>query len=228
MGGGPFSGGNGSGSGGGGLLTLCALFACPGFGGNGSGIPGPPTSNQLLNEGKLQFVFGLDKEALNSSKGAWWFAFQGNPMMMRYVDALLPEQSAQNPMQRNGMRTAFVASMLIPFGGEAGAESKLVRVIQKGETLSALQEELVARTFQTELEHAIVSLKNGDRVILSGGPNGLRIVDLAAQVRRLILHTHPKTTGPSVVDFQMLKDLGQKSSWIYELFGGGLTKFWRY
>jgi len=182
----------------------------------------------LLNEAKLQFLIGMNKEALNSSKGAWWFAFQGNPMMMQYVDALLPDQSAQNSLQRNGMRTAFVASMLIPFGGEAGTEAKLVRVIERGEALSALQEELVARTFQTGLEHAIVSLKNGDRVILSGGPNGLRIVDLAGQVRRLILHTHPKTTGPSAVDFQMLKDLGQKSSWIYELFGGGLTKFWRH
>jgi hypothetical protein len=44
-------------------------------------------------------------------------------------------------------------------------------------------------------------------------------------IRRVILHTHPLPTGPSGVDFEMLIQTGQRSSWIYELFGGGLTRF---
>lgn len=226
IGGGPFGGGNGSGGSGGGGLGLCALFACPGFGGSGSGIPGPPSSNQLLNEGTLQFLVGLDKETLNTSKSAWSFAFQGNSMIMQNIDALLPDQTAQNSLQRNGIRTAFVASMLVPFGGEAGAEAKVVRVIQRGETISALTEELAARTWETELEHAIVSLKSGERIIVSGGPKTVDFASLSDRIRRIILHTHLNPGGPSAQDFQMLKDLGQKSSWIYEFFGVRLTKFW--
>jgi hypothetical protein len=44
-------------------------------------------------------------------------------------------------------------------------------------------------------------------------------------LRRVLLHTHPTPTGPSAADFQMLQDTGQRSSWIYELFGGGLSRF---
>jgi len=41
----------------------------------------------------------------------------------------------------------------------------------------------------------------------------------------VIIHTHPSTTGPSHFDFEMLNVLGQRSSYIYELFGGGLIRF---
>lgn len=45
-------------------------------------------------------------------------------------------------------------------------------------------------------------------------------------VKRVILHTHLSPTGPSALDFQMLKQTKQASSYVYELFGGGLTKFY--
>ena len=100
-----------------------------------------------------------------------------------------------------------------------------IRIITKGEKVADLIQEVAQRTYSSGgLEYAIVSLKNGRRVIVQGGPAGIHFGD---DVRRVILHTHPMTTGPSSLDFRMLKQLGQKSSYIYELFGGGLTKFYR-
>ena len=76
-------------------------------------------------------------------------------------------------------------------------------------------------------EHAIITLQTGERLIVQGGQAGISFEAFADTLRRIILHTHPTTTGPSAADFAMLEQLGQKSSWIYELFGGGLTKFAR-
>lgn len=98
-----------------------------------------------------------------------------------------------------------------------------VRTIAKGEKVDGLIKELAQRTYESGgLEHAIVSLQTGTRIIVSGGKGGIQFGD---DVRRIIIHTHPSTTGPSHFDFDMLDALGQRSSYIYELFGGGLTRF---
>jgi len=98
-----------------------------------------------------------------------------------------------------------------------------IRTIAKGEKVDDLIKELAQRTYESGgLEHAIVSLQNGTRIIASGGSGGIHFGN---DVRRVIIHTHPSTTGPSHFDFQMLDALGQRSSYIYELFGGGLTRF---
>lgn len=109
--------------------------------------------------------------------------------------------------------------------GENMAPVQLVRVIQPGETVADLIQEIAQRTYESGgNEHAIVSMENGPRVIMQGGPGGMQF---GPDVSRVICHTHPMTTGPSAADFAMLEALGQQSSWIYELFGGGLTKFTR-
>ena len=119
---------------------------------------------------------------------------------------------------RNGTRR-LVAS---PIGGDA-LPAHTVRLIQKGEKVDALLDEVVRLTFQSGgLEHAIVSFKDGSRAIVRGGPGGIIFDD---RIKRIILHTHPTPTGPSAADFEMLRRLGQRSSFLYELFGGGLTKF---
>lgn len=69
----------------------------------------------------------------------------------------------------------------------------------------------------------------GGSLGLSSGPGawgetgGMSFENFA--VRRVLLHTHPTPTGPSSVDFLMLQQTDQRSSWINELFGGGLTRF---
>ncbi len=98
-----------------------------------------------------------------------------------------------------------------------------LRTIGKGEKIDALIEELALGTYESGgLEHAIISLKNGSRVIVRGGSGG---IEFGEDIKRVILHTHPVTTGPSPPDFDMLRQLGQKHSYIYELFGGGLSRF---
>lgn len=98
-----------------------------------------------------------------------------------------------------------------------------VRQILKHEKVNDLINEVKQLTYESGgLEHAIVSLTGGGRVIMRGGPGGM---EFGSEIRRVLLHTHPTTTGPSSLDFLMLKQLRQRHSYIYELFGGGLTRF---
>jgi hypothetical protein len=98
-----------------------------------------------------------------------------------------------------------------------------IRTIVKGEKVQDLISELAQATYESNgLEHAIVVLRDGTRAIVRGGSGGIIFGD---DVRRIILHTHPSTTGPSPEDFEMLDILMQRHSYIYELFGGGLTRF---
>jgi hypothetical protein len=111
-------------------------------------------------------------------------------------------------------------------GGAGSAPATLVREIAHGEKVSALIGEVAERTYTSGgLEHAIVSTQSGQRLLLQGGPSGMTFEGIA--VRRVLLHTHPTATGPSAIDIAMLGQTGQRSSWIYELFGGGLTRFRR-
>jgi hypothetical protein len=98
-----------------------------------------------------------------------------------------------------------------------------VRTITKGEKVDDLIRELAQSTYESEgLEHAIISLKGGGRAIVRGGSGGIQFGD---DLKRVLLHTHPVTTGPSAADFRMLEQLGQRHSYIYELFGGSLSRF---
>jgi RHS repeat-associated protein len=122
----------------------------------------------------------------------------------------------------------FAADTGITVASSGGGDilpATVVRQIQQGESVSDLIDEVAQLTYESGgQEHAIVSLQSGDRVIVSGGTGGIDFSGMD-DLNRIILHTHPTTTGPSALDFQMLQQTGQQSSWIYELFGGGLTKF---
>jgi hypothetical protein len=99
----------------------------------------------------------------------------------------------------------------------------IIRTIAKGEKVDDLIRELAQSTYESGgLEHAIISLQGGGRVIVRGETGGIQFGD---DLKRVLLHTHPTTTGPSAADFRMLEQLGQRHSYIYELFGGGLTRF---
>lgn len=101
-----------------------------------------------------------------------------------------------------------------------------MRAINRGERVSDLIEELAERTYTSGgNEHAIISLADRSRLMVSGSEGGINFG--AYNVRRVLIHTHPTATGPSSIDFLMLQQTGQRSSYIYELFGGGLTKFGR-
>lgn len=137
---------------------------------------------------------GLTQEALAEAAG----------VSARYVSDL--ERGRRNP------------------GGKTRA-AVTVREISRGEKVDDLVHEVAKMTYTSDgLEHAIVSTKTGQRLIVRGGPGGIKF---GQDVRRVILHTHPLPSGPSMVDLDMLTALGQTKSWIYELYGGGLSVFRR-
>jgi hypothetical protein len=145
---------------------------------------------------------------------------------------LTPIGAAKILQMLRAAKAARIASKLAPVGvastGIGVAEAEGIRIIQRGERVADLVQELARRTYTSGgMEHAIISLQSGERVIVRGGRGGIDFASFIRDLRRVIIHTHPTTTGPSAVDLEMLRQLGQRSSYIYELFGGGLTKFFK-
>lgn len=99
----------------------------------------------------------------------------------------------------------------------------LVREIQKGEKISDIVNEGSRLTFLDDLEHAVVSMHDGRRLLVSGGRHG---IELSGDVRRVIGHSHPwslRSSGPSEGDLDAIRDLGQWHSYLLER--GELTRF---
>lgn len=120
-------------------------------------------------------------------------------------------------------QSSYVAKTAVHSTGQHVLPATTVRTIGKGESIASLQAELAELTYKSGgLEHAVISLQNGTRTIVSGGRGG---IEFGSDLRRVIGHTHPTPTGPSAADFQMLRDTGQRHSYIYELFGGGRSCF---
>jgi hypothetical protein len=125
--------------------------------------------------------------------------------------------------QAGAARSSGLMSATVASSGENILPASFVRRIQHGENIVDLEAELALRTYSSGgLEHAIISLQSGGRVVVSGGTGGIQF---GSDLRRVLMHTHPSTTGPSAADFQMLQQTGQQHSYIYELFGGGRTRF---
>jgi len=138
-----------------------------------------------------------------------------------------PGYKADNKTQDIAMKGTALILLFTPGAGEEVGTVKVVRTISKGEKVGALLNELKVLTHESGgLEHAIVTLKNGDRLIVSGSGAGINFGSMSSQLRRIMIHTHPSTTGASTADRKALQALGQRRSWLYEFFGGGLSKFW--
>jgi hypothetical protein len=106
----------------------------------------------------------------------------------------------------------------------------VVRDVQPGETWAGLLNELIGQTWTTGDEHAIISTRTGSRVIVRGCEFGIEFgPELAGRMRRVILHTHPRPTGPSLFDRRMLRRTAQRSSWLREIGGAPPQpqRFWR-
>ena len=103
----------------------------------------------------------------------------------------------------------------------------------------SLANDCKALTWDTFCEHAVLRLEDGQRALVRGGrfaidlnfaaandpfgrPANLLWIDVegnSARVVELILHTHPKPTGPSDADLLILKLLGQSESHLFEISG---------
>ncbi len=109
-------------------------------------------------------------------------------------------------------------SVLSSAGGNS-ARMSVVRTIAKGEKIDDLMNDLKGLTFTTGNEHAVVTLANGERAIVSGGPGGITFEQ--GQIRTLFGHTHPTSAPPSSADAKALTQLGQSKQ--YVLHGGEIT-----
>lgn len=129
--------------------------------------------------------------------------------------------------------------------------AKFVCWVDDSASNADLVNDLKAYTWETFREHALLKIRASRRIIAAGGAYGIRFklresgladpfgsrivyaaIDVEGQPLRIdsiISHTHPKPTGPSSSDFEMLEVLGQKSSILYEIGGADPkgTVFWR-
>jgi hypothetical protein len=102
--------------------------------------------------------------------------------------------------------------------GEDVLDATIVREIQHGERLADILSEVQART-AGGTEHAVVSLADGRRAIVSGGVDGIDFRGL--DLRRLLLHSHGpgSVPGASPEDYAMIDEYFQRSSWLLEVQG---------
>lgn len=132
--------------------------------------------------------------------------------------------SAQSIINRNDCVMVPVGSRAVPLteqggirvesGGGKVLPASVVRNINRGEKTTELINEVAERTYVSGgAEHAIISLQDGTRQIVSGGTGGISF-ETIPNLRRILLHTHPTPTGPSAVDFKMLELAKQRSSYI--------------
>jgi RHS repeat-associated protein len=124
------------------------------------------------------------------------------------VGGLAVKAITKVPKAGRGLRTTVA-------NGARGARptAATVRPINKGERVDDLIDEVKRLTFRDGVEHAIVSYGPGSRAIVRGGRGGMT---LPSNVRRVIGHTHSRRTGPSDEDFEMLRRLGQRHSYLIE------------
>jgi uncharacterized protein RhaS with RHS repeats len=99
------------------------------------------------------------------------------------------------------------------------ATASIVRIIQSGESVADLINEGKGLTFTTGNEHAVVTLANGDRALVSGGPGGIDFAE--GEVTRIFGHTHPPSAPPSAADFEATLQLGQSKQYVFH--GGEVT-----
>jgi hypothetical protein len=99
----------------------------------------------------------------------------------------------------------------------------VIREINQGEKIADIVNEGSRLTWLDDVEHAVVKLNEGRRVLVSGGKHG---IELSGDVTRIYGHSHPwslPASGKSAGDVDALIQLNQRSSYLLER--GQLTKF---
>jgi hypothetical protein len=120
-----------------------------------------------------------------------------------------------------GTRAAApAAGLAVASGGGPSLPMTIVRIIQRGEKIEDLINEGKGLTWISGNEHAVVTLTDGQRALVCGGPGGIEFE--AGQIIRIFGHTHPTNAPPSAADMDALMQLGQSQQTVYH--GGEVTK----
>ncbi len=115
--------------------------------------------------------------------------------------------------------------------------AEFVRDIDPDESWEDVIADAKSLTYEEMCEHGVLELADERKVLVRGGRDGIQLELQAApdpdtmprlviwindhrhRVRRLIFHVHPRPTGPSDGDLEVLKLLGQNESMLYEIHG---------
>jgi hypothetical protein len=117
--------------------------------------------------------------------------------------------------------------------------AEFVRFVLDDEPLDELVDEAKAETWTKAREHALIVLRDGRLALIRGGMDGIELTlddsgglvvtieGSSIQIARLAWHVHPRPTGPSERDRQVLDVLNQDHSLIFEIGGGNEGTFFR-
>ena len=119
-------------------------------------------------------------------------------------------------------------------------EAEFVRFVAADEVIAALVDEAKGETWTRGQEFALLVIAEGRRSLVAGGRDGIEfridsdgrpvvtIDDVDHEVAELVWHTHPRATGPSDFDYELLRILHQDFSVVHEITGvPGCTLFRR-
>lgn len=148
--------------------------------------------------------------------------------------------STGDSLKQSGQVKAEVPRGKVRLGSGMGANSapaEVVKEIKRGASMDALLNDLKANAWVSGKEHALIKLKDGRRLMIRGGEDGIDFYEVngkimmtvdgqLVEIERIFIHTHPAPSGRSDLDMEHLRKLGQASSWLFE-FKGGLSKFFR-
>jgi hypothetical protein len=198
-------------------------------------------SEVVASETVASLVAQLRKSRLGKGFADWvelnWQKLLDNPKLRRYppdakaLAATGAAGAAQTPSQALSKQSASTDNVVRSKTASApkavtvessvgqGAPMQIERTISKGEKIADLINEAKARTFTTGNEHAVVTLANGERALVSGGPGGVHFP--AGSITRIFGHTHPTNAMPSAADAAALRALKQSKQYVFH--GGEVT-----
>jgi hypothetical protein len=118
-----------------------------------------------------------------------------------------------------GRGASNVAVDALQLGSGLGPDVRLMKILRELPPGGAqnIVNEMKALTFGTGLEHGVLRLRDGRRVLVSGGADGISFSP--TEVKRVLIHTHPfgrNTAGPSCSDLDSLSRLGQRRSFVID------------
>jgi RHS repeat-associated protein len=122
--------------------------------------------------------------------------------------------------------------------------ARLLRVVDRGESLLAIAEEAHLNQIDYGLETALITLRDRRRLLVEGGRDGIILdhleADFGSPLRTLIAHTHPRhgTAGLSPDDAaalmgmasrdpENLDELGQRSTYVLHSLSRNAWRFYR-
>jgi hypothetical protein len=172
-----------------------------------------PLADEQTLQSVSEFYLQGSKDSLENSA---WRVGDSTLFFAGSVGALL------GPLVAGGKQAGAAAKEGVQIASGAGGQTlpmTVERIIQHGESVPNLINEAKALTFATGNEHAIVTLANGQRALVSGGPGGISFSE--GSITRIFGHTHPTNAPPSAADIKALQSLGQSKQYIYH--GGEVT-----